>query len=219
VAIAVPPEPEVLDGCRAAHRTLLSTLEALTNEDVGQPSRLPSWTRGHVLAHLARNAESHARVLRAARDREAVDRYPGGAAQRTGEIEAGAARPAAEQVADVTATIAALEQVWSELDEAAWHVVGTSIGRPEPAATLPWRRWREVEVHHADLGLAFTWRDWSSGYVRRELREAEMAWRASKPMGLTGLPAAAQQLDPPSRLAWLMGRLTVEGLPSVPQWF
>jgi hypothetical protein len=30
-------------------------------------------------------------------------------------------------------------------------------------------RWREVCVHHADLGLGYTWADWDDEYVRLEL--------------------------------------------------
>jgi hypothetical protein len=34
------------------------------------------------------------------------------------------------------------------------------------------RRWREVEFHHADLGLGFTYADFSPAYVERELADA-----------------------------------------------
>jgi maleylpyruvate isomerase len=219
VPFPVPPEREVLEGCRAAHLRLLEAIEALDEQQVRAPSRLPGWTRGHVLAHLARNADSHRRVIEAAGRGEAIDRYPGGAGQRTEEIEHGARRPAGELVADVGATTATLEASWEAATGDAWAVVATSAGRPEPVAQLPWKRWREVEIHHADLGLAFTYEDWSPGYVRRELQLAEMAWRASRPMGLTGLPAEALRLPPATRLAWLVGRLAVDGLPPVPQWF
>jgi maleylpyruvate isomerase len=30
-------------------------------------------------------------------------------------------------------------------------------------------RWREVEIHHADLGRGFGWTDWSPAYVRADL--------------------------------------------------
>ena len=36
---------------------LLATAGALTGAQVAGPSRLPGWTRGHVLTHLARNAD------------------------------------------------------------------------------------------------------------------------------------------------------------------
>src|SRR5262245_50530179 len=81
--------------------------------DGSTPSRLPGWTIGHVLTHLARNADSIGRVLVAAERGEVIDRYAGGQARRDAEIEAGAPRPASELVADVRNTIWSLEQTWS----------------------------------------------------------------------------------------------------------
>ena len=75
-------------GCAAAHQRLLATADALTDEQVAAPSLLPGWTVGHVLAHLARNADSHARVLAAADAGEVVDQYEGGPAARAAEIDA-----------------------------------------------------------------------------------------------------------------------------------
>ena len=46
-------------------------------------------------------------VLEASERGELVDRYPGGVERRNADIEAGAGRPAAEQIADVAATDAA----------------------------------------------------------------------------------------------------------------
>src|SRR5690349_21068961 len=83
----------------ASHRRLLAALDGLTEEVARRPSRLPGWTVGHLLTHLARNADSMTRRLRAGARDEVVDHYPGGAEQRTGEIEQGAGRPAAELVA------------------------------------------------------------------------------------------------------------------------
>ena len=46
--------PEVeLAGCRASHRRLDEAIAGLTDEQARQPSRLPGWTVGHVLTHLA----------------------------------------------------------------------------------------------------------------------------------------------------------------------
>jgi maleylpyruvate isomerase len=209
----------VIGGCRAAHGLLLATIAGLDDASARSPSLLPGWTVAHLLTHLARNADSHVRQLEAARRREPTERYPGGRGQRAGEIDAGADCPAAQLVADVAETIAKLERTWESLEEGTWgYGGGTSMGAAEPAALLPWKRWREVEVHHADLGMGFGFDDWSVGYVRRELHLAEMGYRASQPMGLTGLPAAALRLPPARRLGWLTGRLTVPDLPAPPPW-
>jgi maleylpyruvate isomerase len=39
-----------------------------------------------------------------------------------------------------------------------------------------------------------------------------MLWRARRPMGLTPLPAEALALPPATRLAWMMGRVEIDGL-------
>jgi maleylpyruvate isomerase len=200
-------------GAIAAHERLNATLAGLTDAEARRPSRLPRWTVGHVLTHIARNADSHLRAFTGARDGVVIDRYPGGESQRDGEIEDGAPRSATELVADVEATAAALVEAWRGLPPAAWAAVGSCIGQPEPIESLPFKRWREVEVHHADLGLDFGVDDWSDGFVSRELRVATMAWRARMPMGQTDLPAAALAVPPNRRAAWLLGRLEVPGLP------
>jgi maleylpyruvate isomerase len=206
---------------RAAHARLAETLAAVEADDAlaRQPSLLPGWSVGHVLSHLARNADSHVRALDGARRGVPVDRYPAGAAGREADIAAGAGRPMAELVADVRTSSAALAARWSALSPAAWAVVGSSQGAREPVRELPAKRRREVELHHVDLGLpGYGPDDWPADFVALELRRAEMAWRAARPMGLTALPAGALALAPARRLAWLAGRLAVDGLPTPPRW-
>jgi maleylpyruvate isomerase len=208
-------------GAAAAHQRLLAHLDAVRADlDPRQPSLLPDWSIGHVLSHLARNADSLTLVFDAAARGESAERYPGGAAGRAADIEAGSSRAADELIADVRATIWRVEQAWAACPAEGWSLVGTSIGRPEAVHELPWKRWREVEIHHGDLGLAgFTYDDWTPEYVRLDLDRALMAWRSSRPMGVTQLPDAALTLPPARRLAWLAGRIHIDGLPAVPQWF
>ena len=46
-----------LDGVVAAHAALGQALDVLTDEQVRSPFLLPGWSVGHVLTHLARNAD------------------------------------------------------------------------------------------------------------------------------------------------------------------
>jgi hypothetical protein len=39
-----------------------------------------------------------------------------------------------------------------------------------------------------------------------------MLWNSRLPMGMTGLPEAALAVDDHHRLAWLLGRATIDGL-------
>src|SRR3954451_15483752 len=57
-ADVVPAEvPERLQAVEAASDRLLATVEGLTVAGFAEPSVLPDWTRAHVVAHLALNAE------------------------------------------------------------------------------------------------------------------------------------------------------------------
>ena len=198
-------------GCVAAHARLVAAIGGLSDDQARQPSQLPDWTVGHVLSHLARNADGLVGMIDGAARGEVVPQYPSVEA-RTRGIEEGAGRPAAELVDHVRTSIERLEQRWHEADAATWAGNGLTIGGPTPVAELPWRRWREVEVHHADLGLGFSFEDWSDPYVRLELVRMQMLFASRKPMGMTALPPAALAATPKRRLAWLMGRASIDGL-------
>src|SRR3954471_3673737 len=81
-----PVQPETLArdiaGATSAHQRLLATLDGLSDEQARSPSLLPNWSVGHVVTHLARNADSFVRLLSAAERGEVVDQYEGGAAGR-----------------------------------------------------------------------------------------------------------------------------------------
>lgn len=56
------------------------------------------------------------------------------------------------------------------------------------------------------------WERWPDDYVRHELRRSTMLWNSRRPMGLTGLPAAAMAVPPAHRVAWLLGLTEIDGL-------
>lgn len=201
-----------VQGAVAAHARLAVDLATLTDEQAAQPSLLPGWSVAHVLTHIARNADGLTLMVEAANRGEVGSQYPGGIAQRNADIEAGAARTAAVLRDDVVAAAARLEAAWAASTDETRRTEGLSVMGPVPVHDLPFRRWRETAVHHADLGLAYTWRDWPADYVRLELQRMTMLWASRKPMGLTTLPVAATTLPDHERLAWLLGRTTVEGL-------
>ncbi|MHB1536709.1 MAG: maleylpyruvate isomerase N-terminal domain-containing protein, partial [Acidimicrobiales bacterium] len=85
-AIDLEADPERAAGlCRAAQARLLAALRNLDDGQARLPSRLPGWSVGHVITHLARNADAHARRLAGALQGEDVAKYPGGSAQRERE--------------------------------------------------------------------------------------------------------------------------------------
>ena len=200
-------------GATTAHADLLAALQSLTDEQARSASLLPDWTVGHVLTHIARNADGFVAMVEAANRGEVGDQYPGGFEQRNGDIETGALRSAAELVADVTAACARLEAAWAATGSTGWGGTGQSLVGPLPVNSLPFRRWRETVVHHADCGFTSEgWRDWPTEYVRLELEQMTMLWASRKPMGMTTLPSEALGVDDRRRLAWLMGRAAIDGL-------
>jgi maleylpyruvate isomerase len=182
-----------VDGCRESQRRLLEAIDGLTDEQARRPSLLPDWTVGHVLTHLARNADSVVRRLDGAARGVIVDQYPGGATGRAADIESGAGRRAADLIADVTATCAAVEAACDAVPPDAWGNLTRGVGGEEvPAHAVVFSRWREVEVHHADLGLGYSPADWPADLVD--------AWL---PRVVRSLPG---RTDPNALLAWGLGR-------------
>lgn len=192
--------------CRAAHVRLLTTASGIDNDTIRRPSRLPRWTVGHVLAHLARNADGHVLRLEGALRGEEVARYPGGSDQRDRDIEEGAGHPAAEVVTDLANSVRRLEDAWDRSERAGWPYAHLLAGDHWPTSESPLRRLREVEVHHVDLGLGYEPAHWSDDYVQWELR-----------VSLERLPSRLTPEDSRRFLCWLIGRSEwPEGLEPAP---
>jgi len=205
-------------GCAASHQRLLHALDGLTDEQCRQPSLLAGWSRGHVLSHLANNAYSHLRMFEAASRGEETEQYEGGKPTRDAQIEAWSSFSAHELVGHVRASIYALEGAWASATPTTWTGFGikSHAGGARVAITdLMLMRWCETEVHHADLDLGYSLENWDATFVRFELDRQLMIWNSRKSMGLTVLPEAAARLSPNHRLAWLLGRVAVDGLPVV----
>ena len=203
-----------LAGARSAHARLLVTIAGLTDSQARQPSLLPDWSVGHVLTHIARNADGMLRMTTAAERGEVAAMYAGGVAGRVADIEAGAGRSATELSDDVRASVDRLESAWAAATPTGWAGRGVTMVGDLAITEVPARRWRETEVHHADLGLGYRFEDWPADYVRLELVRMTAQWASRKPMGLTDLPAAVLAVTPNVRLAWLFGRHEIDGVPA-----
>jgi maleylpyruvate isomerase len=154
-----------LDEVRWSTEALLADLRdpARTPGWARQPSLLPGWTRGHVLTHLARNADGVARTLTGAAAGAPVPMYDDGARDR--DIEAGADRDPAALLDDVATSAARLERVWSGLSDAAWLSSALHRTGPLPAVRMIGLRWREVEIHRVDLADGYGPGDWPASFV------------------------------------------------------
>lgn len=186
----------------SSHQALADHLTGAGEVDPAAPSLLPGWTVGHVLTHIARNADGALRQL------DGLPQYWMGIASRNADIELGAGRSWAELVDDVVTTSDAVLARMREVTD--WAGTTTSIAGQRPKAMLPSTRRREVEIHRADLGLGYGFADMPTDLVRTEVRLMTMAWSARQPMGMTQLPDAVLALPEHDRLAWLWGRLTID---------
>lgn len=193
---------------RLAHQRLLGTASGLDDAQIRRASLLPEWSIGHVLTHLARNADGHSRRLAAALLGADEPRYPGGAQQRRDEIDEGEGRPAAQILRDLQESCGRLDGVLAAMDAAGWphpELLGRdSYGTSEEPA----HRLREVEMHHVDLGLEYTSADWPQEYVAWDL-----------PQLLATVPQRWGSLSSQHRLlAWLAGRADPQDAPQLDPW-
>jgi maleylpyruvate isomerase len=182
-----------IEGCLAAHAKLADLAAGLTDQIVNRPSLLPEWTVGHVLTHLARNAEAMDRRIGAALRGEMIDQYDGGIEGRAAAIESGSQRAAHELVADVLDWSQRLDATFASLPADGWsRTVRSVAGGEHPVSELPFRRWREVEIHIVDLGVGSTVADWPERLVQLCL-----------PRLLAGL---SKRTDERELMAWALGR-------------
>ncbi|MCZ0205410.1 maleylpyruvate isomerase family mycothiol-dependent enzyme [Streptomyces achromogenes] len=189
---------------REATDRLLTAVAALDDAALAGPSRLPGWSRGHVLAHLARNADALVNVL------QGRPMYASAEA-RDADIEEGAPRPVRVQVADVRDSAGRFQAAGDA--PADWsRTVELRNGVTDSASRVPFRRWAEVELHHVDLGIGYELED-----LPGEFTERETGFLAERFSGHSDVPAI--RLTDGTR-AWITGRgadapgITVTGRPA-----
>ncbi|MBM6403812.1 maleylpyruvate isomerase family mycothiol-dependent enzyme [Phycicoccus sp. CSK15P-2] len=161
---------------------LLTTVQRV--DDLAAPSLCAGWTRGHVVTHVARNADAFLALVRAAVDRTGETMYPSPEA-RDADIEAGATRDRDVQLEDLRRTArplpAALRRIGPEHE-------GRLLARTPGVAVvtaenLPYMRLREVVYHHVDLDAGFGFAD-----VEPELVELLLADELDRLRGVTDTP-------------------------------
>lgn len=158
------------DADAALWRTL-----AATEDDawLAEPSLCTGWTRGHVLTHLARNADALQRMVdwgTTGVERPAYESLEA----RNRDIERGARRPLAEVRDDLARSSEAFAEKARALVGATdlVQVRTGSSSLPLPGDQVPWARLREVTMHHADLRAGFTLADAPTEVVVHALAEA-----------------------------------------------
>ncbi len=187
---------------------LVRTVDGFSDEDWHRPSGLPDWTRAHVAAHLALNAEALTGILEGLARDKPVPMY------RSGELRD---REIDELVEDGPSAIRdrllgsgpAFLKAVSHAPADSWEATAlrTPTGPPFPVSAIPTMRLREVEIHHADLDAGYGRHDWPAEFVVELLDAVTVDHAGSGPFRVEATDVDA---------AWLVGgRLSDSGVPVV----
>jgi maleylpyruvate isomerase len=229
-----------LAAVREATEVLLKEVSGLDDAEIGLPSRLPGWTRAHVVTHLARNADALVNLLTWARTGIEHPMYHS-RADRDADIEEGAHRLAQVIREDLIAASARLEHAAGRLSGSDWQAtIAHRTGRMFPAGEVPVMRLFEVCVHLVDLDIGVGFDDLRDDHLEQlldlavhphlsrtegepvELRVelsdgGQRAWRILVPAaaGSTEISGPASTI-----VAWLAGRAdgSSRSLPELPAW-
>lgn len=225
-----PPDrgrsPGDLTGLHVSAVALNRTVDALSSDDLAEASLLPGWTRAHVVAHLALNGHAMARVLDHVGRGEPVAMYESDE-QRDADINEFAAADPADLRDSLLAATTAISDAVAGVEDDRWSAGFSRLpgGPTWPAATVLATRRREVEIHHADLGTAYTRHDWPDDFVVELLDVVSVDRAGAGPLRLRATDLARDWTvggDGGPTVAgrgadlgwWLTGRSAGEGLTS-----
>ncbi|MYT74084.1 MULTISPECIES: maleylpyruvate isomerase family mycothiol-dependent enzyme [unclassified Streptomyces] len=188
---------------------VLDAVRDLDEAAFSAPSTLPGWSRKHLAAHVAANADALGNLVHWAATGERTPMYAS-PEERAEGIAKGATLSADELRTWLTGSARRLAESLAELTDAQWaHEVVTAQGRTVPATELPWMRAREVCVHAVDFGACAAFTDLPDGFL------AALTDEITAKRGLTELPDG----PPPEVTAWLAGRPhLLAGAPALGPW-
>jgi maleylpyruvate isomerase len=226
----------LLDGVRKLDDEWARAIGGLGEPELRAPSALPGWSRAHVLAHVARNADGLKNLLTWADTGVETPMYPSPEA-READIEAGAQRGAADILADFVASAARFEQYAARMPDDAWaREARNRQGAPVSGAVVARMRVSELTIHLADLDRGYDL-DRALGLLGPLAGEVVQHAITSRSAHLPALrlvaegtgewtmgaaPGATVTGTSGQLLAWLSGRSGGEGLdgdvPRIPAW-
>ena len=197
-----------------AHARLGRVVAALTEEQVAEPSRLPGWSRGHVLAHLTELAAAVTRQIEAARAGELVEVYDGGRPARDAAIEARAPESAEGHERSLRRATAGIGVLLASLAPADWDLPVRYRDAVVRTVVQAW--YREVEIHTVDLDLGADSDGWSELFCDQTVEFLAPRVRAGTTLVLEASDGWTRELGTGARrvvrgartdlVAWLAGR-------------
>lgn len=154
-----------LDRLHQSEQRLLRSVDSLAPDAWPEPSVLPGWSRAHVVAHLALNAEGLAAAIDGLAHERVVPIYESDE-RRDSDIDELAATGPAEIRARLFAGGQQVRDALAQLDAEQWEASLHRLpdGPLWPVGTVPDTRRREVEIHHADLAADYSHTDWPDDF-------------------------------------------------------
>ncbi|WP_330273563.1 maleylpyruvate isomerase family mycothiol-dependent enzyme [Lentzea sp. NBC_00516] len=223
---------------REATDVLYEVVEELDEAAVRGQSLLPGWTRGHVITHLARNADALVNLLTWAKTGVEHQAYAS-RADRDADIEEGSRRLFQVIKADLDSACQRFEAACREFPAHAWRSEVTAPkGQTIPASAVPLFRLREIWIHLIDLDAGVGFDDLPADFVEEFLDDAvrqfegrvdsfavevtlpdgsQRSWTVNGPASRNSVSGSASAV-----LGWLTGRTDgtdLRGeLPELPDW-
>lgn len=189
-----------------ATQRLTATARDLADDEWATPSLCAGWSRSHVLAHVALNAEAIAGVVRGLTG-EAAPMYASAEVRDADIAGLAAAGPNAirERLARSSADLSvAFPSLLQASPDSVFEITPGSASRS--AGMLALMRLREVEIHHADLDLDATWEAWPESTAAAFIAYDAPQW-AGAPVRLVA--------DDVDGATWTVGTPSGEDLPEV----
>lgn len=138
---------------------VMATVASLVDDELGVPSKCAGWTRGQVIAHLARGADAMTNLATWAVTGQETPAYES-RESRDADIDATARLSAAELAADLERANARLLEAFQALTEGVRvQTLPTLFSGEINALSLPARRTTELIVHHDDLNTTWEWHE------------------------------------------------------------
>ena len=229
---------EGLSAVRRGCTALYQAVDALDDVALRAPTGLAGWTRGHVVSHLARNADGLVNLLHWARTGIESPMYAS-KADREADIEEGANRLARVQQEDLRAADERFFMAAEVMSDTDWEAsVVNGQGTAVAVSLVPWMRLTEVLVHHVDLvvGVDFDEVVELAGDQVGLLLDYVVTRYDDRP-GVPGVRLAVElpsgeegtwllgdaepaevRVPAAAALGWLTGRSATDGLPALPAW-
>ena len=179
---------------------LLATVASLSDDEMAAPSLCDSWSRAHVIAHVAANGRALVQLIDWAATGEERRLYASPEA-RAEAIAALAASPREELLAELRASAGHFAERAQRLAAPLAAPEISLNGSPLPAASIVALRIAEVVVHHQDLDTAWTIEEADPDSL---LDALEAAVRSLRAKGAPGMTLVTEERD-----QWTIGNGTL----------